>query len=105
MKKQLRRATDHRALVLEVVATIPVAATRAAVQEEILREAKGTSFHVNAISAMVSHLLSQGLLGTRDDSTLFVTLYGMEWLAGGDFTRSLPREHTKPKRKKRGERK
>lgn len=100
-RKALRRATDHRALILEVVATIPISATRAAVQEEALREAKGSGFHVNAISAMVSHLLSQGLLGTRDDATLFVTLYGMEWLTNADFTRALPAEHSRPGRKRK----
>lgn len=103
-KPMYRRATDHRSLVLNVAATTPAAATRAAVQDEVVREAAKVGnfeFHLNAVSAMVSELLREGLLGTRDDGTLFVTQYGLDWLQNADFTRALPAPHTKPGRKKR----
>lgn len=96
--KRLRRATDHRALVLEVVATTPVVATREAVQSEVA--GLSNDFHRDAISAMVSTLLRDGLLGRRDDGTLFVTAIGMDWLTHGEFDRALPKPHTKTRKKK-----
>lgn len=96
-----RRATDHRALVLEVVATTPVAATRDAVQKEVAIMSPRDEFNVNAISAMVSTLLREGLIGRRDDGTLFVTQRGFEWLREGDFTRALPAKHERPGRRKK----
>jgi predicted transcriptional regulator len=100
--EHMRRATDHRALVLEVVATIPVAATRDAVQKEVALLSKAGGFAVNAISAMVSTLLREGLIGRRDDETLFVTQIGFDWLANADFTRALPAPHERPGRRKKG---
>jgi predicted transcriptional regulator len=92
-------ATDHRALVLEVVATTPTIATREAVQNEI---AGMKMFdNKNAISAMVSALLREGLIGRREDNTLFVTESGMRWLSEADFTRALPAPHTRPGRRKK----
>lgn len=99
--KRERRATDHRALVLEVVATIPSAATRDAVQKEVLANKTDERFGANQISAMVSTLLKEGLIGRRDDGTLFVTATGFEWLRGADFTRALPAPHEKPSRRKK----
>jgi hypothetical protein len=98
---QQRRATDHRALVLEVVATIPQAASREAVQKEVLVNRTDDRFDHNQISAMVSRLLTEGLIGRRDDGTLFVTALGFEWLRKADFTRELPAPHTKPTRSKK----
>lgn len=101
--RHYRRATDHRAIVLEVVATIPVAATRDAVQKEVEAEATKmaySGFHKNAVSAMVSELLREGLIGRKEDGTLFVTSLGLDWMVNASFDRALPSPHTKPKRKK-----
>lgn len=100
-QKRERRATDHRALVLEVVATIPSSATRQAVQRETLKERTDGSFGANQISAMVSTLLRDGLIGRRDDATLFVTAMGFEWMRSADFTRALPAPHERPSRRKK----
>lgn len=102
VKKWSRRATDHRALVLEVVATTPSAATRDAVQREVLANKIDEAFAANQISAMVSTLLKEGLIGRRDDGTLFVTQVGFEWLRSADFTRALPPPGApRPSRKKK----
>jgi predicted transcriptional regulator len=99
--KRMRRATDHRALVLEVIATIPTAATRAAVQKEVASMSDLSEFNVNAISAMVSTLMREGLIGRKEDGTLFVTIVGLDWLSFGRFDRALPAPHTRPGRKKK----
>src|SRR3954465_2359783 len=96
-----RRATDHRALVLEVVATTPSAATRKAIEAEVLANRTDERFGHNQIAAMVSSLLRFGLIGRREGSTLLVTTLGLEWLQAADFTRELPAPHTKPKRQPR----
>ena len=101
VKKLQHRATDHRALVLEVVATTPNAATREAVTKEVEANRTDDRFRYNQIAAMISHLLQEGLIGRREDGTLFVTAPGFEWLRDGDFTRQLPAPHTKPKRSKK----
>lgn len=100
MKEQFRRATDHRALVLEVVATIPEAATRDAIQHEAFRYRTDDRFGMNQISAMVSHLLRQGLIARREDATLFITGLGLDWLKNAMFDRSLPEPHTRPGRRR-----
>lgn len=102
MKEHRRRATDHRALVLEVVATTPDKATRDAVQREVLRCRTDDRFGVNQISAMVSTLLREGLLGRRDDDSLFVTSVGLDWLHHATFDLPLPKPYTKTSRRKPG---
>lgn len=106
VQKRMRRATDHRAVVLEEIATAPYAATRDAVQAQVAK-AGYKEFHKDAISAMVSELLRIGLVGRKEDGTLFLTTAGLEWLTHGDFTRPLPPPHIKPNRrgKKYGPRK
>lgn len=103
-KPRQRRATDHRAIVLEVVATIPTTATRDAVQAEVARENRQSDFNKDAISAMVSTLRKEGLIGVRDDGTLFVTELGFTWLRTAAFDLPLPGPYTKPGRRKRGDR-
>jgi hypothetical protein len=101
-----RRYTDHRAAVLEEIATAPYVATRDAVQKAVMKMGM-QEFHANAVSAMVSELLRVGLVGRKEDGTLFLTQVGLDILQHGDFTRPLPAEHEKPNRrgKKYGPRK
>lgn len=101
MKARRRRATDHRAAVLEVVATTPAAATRAAVQREAIGVVGDGRFGANQASAMVSTLLALGLLGTRDDGTLFVTARGLDYLTTAAFDLPPPPPYTKPNSRKR----
>lgn len=96
-----RRATDHRAIVLEVIATTPEVATRAAVQAEVARNTARDEFSINAISAMVSELRRQGMIAVREDATLFVTPLGLEYLSKAAFDRALPEPYKKPGRKKK----
>lgn len=105
-KKLDRRWTDHRAAVLEEVATAPYTTTRAAVQAAVLKMGY-SDFHKDSISAMVSRLLSDGYLGMKEDQTLFITAVGLECLTHGDFTKPLPGFRERPGRqgKKYGPRK
>lgn len=96
-----RRASDHRALVLEVVATAPYATHRAAVQEEVAKLSQPHDFGPLQISAMVSSLLSAGLLGTREDKTLFITQHGLDWITTAAFDRKLPEPGIPRPRRKR----
>lgn len=98
--KHIRRATDHRAIVLEEIATAPYVATRDAVQAAVAK-AGYREFHANAVSAMVSELLRIGLIGMKEDRTLFLTQSGLEWITKGDFTRPLPGFIERPARRGR----
>lgn len=97
--KHIRRATDHRAIVLEEIATAPYVATRDAVQKQVAKAAGYQEFHANAVSAMVSELLRIGLVGMKEDKTLFLTTSGLEWITKGDFTRPLPGFIERPRRR------
>lgn len=89
-KPRTRRASDHRALVLEVVATAPYSATRDAIQDEVAKLSQPHDFGPLLISAMVSSLLAGGLLGRKEDGTLFITQHGLDYLKHAAFDRKLP---------------
>ena len=87
-------ATDHRALVLEAVATCPQQATTA----QILRDCQGENFKPSAVKVMVYQLRHEGLLGRHEDSDVhFLTLAGLDWLTRGHFDRALPCYAERPK--------
>lgn len=91
--KSSRRATDHRALVLESVATSPTPATL----DSIAADCHGAdpSYTRKLVAAMVWWLVRVGLLGRTGDS-YFLTKAGLEWLTTGRFDRALPAPHTRP---------
>ena len=92
--------TDHRACVLEAVATSPNPPSATEIGVEVLRACP--SFRNRDVAAaMVSQLRREGLISMNDERGYFITKAGFDLLAKGVFTRELPAEHTKPKRKKR----
>ncbi|MDZ4344095.1 MAG: hypothetical protein U1E51_16875 [Candidatus Binatia bacterium] len=96
MKEQRRRhawATDHRAKVLEAVATNPGIATH----DEIVRDCLDEDFDRNKILKMVLQLRKEGLIGRADSvAGHFITRAGLEYLTGGQFDRGLPCPHERP---------
>jgi hypothetical protein len=98
-KPRIRRtsyyATDHRALVLESVATSPIPATVAA----IVADCTGADpeFTPKKVKAMIWWLRREGLVGDDDKGTgHFITKAGLDWLAHGRFDRALPTDHIRP---------
>ncbi len=90
--KRYKLATDHRSLVLEAVATCPVAASA----EQIVRDASSAEFTAKKVGSMVWQLRKEGLLQKKDDGTYSITQAGLDWLTFGRFDRALPKEHTRP---------
>ena len=101
MSERIKRASDHRACVLEAVATSPQRPSAAQIIDEVLRACPSFR-NRNVASAMVSTLRREGLIGMGDDGGYFVTKAGLVWLTEGTFDRLLPAEYTKPKRKRKG---
>lgn len=89
-------ATDHRALVLESVATAP-RATRTTVAKDCV----GVDFGARAVQSMLWQLRHEGLIGMDDEGVLFVTKAGFGWLTNGRFDRALPCPHERPTSKRR----
>lgn len=88
------KATDHRAVVLESVATCPEACT----MDHIVRDSTGPDFIPRNILTMVYQLAKEGLLARREDRSFFITTLGLAWLTHGCFDRALPAHHTRRKR-------
>jgi hypothetical protein len=100
--RRQRRATDHRAIVLEAVATCPTDAS----MDAIVRDAIGPDFIRKNVQTMVYQLRKEGLLGLKEDGrTHYITELGLEWLTYGRFDQALPGFHERPasrKSRKRG---
>ncbi len=92
-------ATDHRALVLESVATSPFSPSI----ETIVKDCVGAEFTRKMIRAMVWQLRREGLIGLQSSGTShFITKAGLEYLTGGRFDRALPERGTpRPKARRR----
>jgi hypothetical protein len=86
MKRNQKWATDHRALVLESVATSPAPAT----VDTIRRDAVSDDFPRAVVDSMIWQLRKEGLIARRDDSSYHVTQAGLDWLTTGRFDRPLP---------------
>ncbi len=98
MRRHLHWATDHRAKVLEAVATNPGVAT----PDEIVRDCLGDDFDRTKVLKMVLQLRKEGLIGRsdvrKDDGAgHFITKTGLEYLTCGQFDRELPSPHERPK--------
>lgn len=96
MTNNRRKATEHRALVLESVATAPGGATSASVQ----RDCVGHDFNKHAVAVMLWQLRREGLVGRDDEDKYFLTTTGLERIQYGDFTRSVPEFAERPKARK-----
>jgi hypothetical protein len=98
MKRNLKWATDHRALVLESVATNP----RGASAELIIADCASETFQRAVVKSMIWQLRAEGLIGRDDAGTgHFITKAGLDWLTHGRFDRALPAPHTRPGRQRR----
>jgi hypothetical protein len=97
MARRQKWATDHRALVLESVATAPRGATRPSVIEDCV----GEGFTRSMVLVMLWQLKREGLVGESDE-VLFLTRAGFDWLTQGRFDRPLPEPgHPRPGARKR----
>lgn len=101
-------ATDHRALVLESVATNPKGATTS----NIVEDCKGDGFDEALIKKHIWQLRKEGLIGLRDpeacefrefvSATHFITQRGLIYLTDGRFDLPIPVPgHPRPKARKR----
>lgn len=98
MTERRRRASDHRALVLEAVATSPESPSEA----QIVADCNGPDFDRPKILSMVRLLRMEGLIGLSSPSGgHFITVVGLNYLTTARFDRGLPAPHTRPGRKRR----
>jgi len=98
MKRNLKWATDHRALVLESVATNPFRPS----MESIVRDCIGLDFKSNVVKAMIYQLRREGLVGLGSSGTdHFITKAGLDWLTQGRFDRALPGFHNRASRRRK----
>lgn len=91
-----KHATDHRALVLESVATAPRSN-----MSQVRADCVGVNFPKHSVEVMVYQLLREGLLQRAEDGTLALTSAGLEWFAYGRFDKALPTYAERPGARKR----
>lgn len=99
MAAQKRRATDHRAIVMESVITYPGAPTL----EEIVTECVAAlpTLNRHKADAMVRQLRTEHLLGVNESGGHYLTDAGLDYFKAGVFDRALPKDHERPKSRKR----
>lgn len=91
VKRSRKWATDHRAVVLESIATSPWLATH----DSIAADCVSTEFTRKSVMTMLNQLQREGLVG-RVDPGFFVTRAGFSWLTEGRFDRKLPEYAERP---------
>jgi hypothetical protein len=91
-----RKATEHRALVLEEIATAPEGATIKSVCTALTNEA----FPYHSVWTMVWQLRKEGLVGMGSEGYLHLTEFGVAYLYQTDFTRKLAEFTERPKARK-----
>lgn len=95
MRRGNRSATEHRAIVLESVATAPGDATRDAIAKDAA--AIGWTDRKQIVT-MVHQLKREGLIGVKESGDgFFLTVAGLEALQHGAFDRKLPEFAERPK--------
>lgn len=95
------RATDHRAVVLESVATSPVAAT----SDSVVKDAASVGWsHRQQILTMLNQLSREGLIGRNEQGGWFITGAGLAYLTVGRFDLPVQGFIPRPKSRKRKER-
>ena len=92
MRAKRKWATDHRAVVLEEVATHPGVAT----DRSIIKACSTDNFPTQAVGSMIWILRKEGLIARGDDGGNFITRAGLDWLTTGRFDRALPAPHERP---------
>lgn len=93
-KSRKGRATDHRALVLESVATAPAAATLSTIVADV--QPVAPAFTKHKVASMVWWLRREGLIGDREGGGYFITEAGLSYLTSGRFDRAVPVDHVRP---------
>lgn len=96
MSGHRKLATEHRALVLESVATSPNATKQA-----IFADCVSHSFTKDAADVMIWQLRRIGLIGRSDSDTYFITKAGLDYLQSADFTRIVPEFAPRPKARRK----
>lgn len=91
------RASDHRALALEEVATSP---TEPSINK-VCSSLASSEFASDLVYKMVYQLLQEGLIGRREDGELFITQTGLDYLTHARFDLPIP----EPRRPRPGARK
>lgn len=81
-----RRATDHRAIVLESVATNPTGASEA----NITADCQASDFTRRMVKAMIWQLRKEGLIGRDDAQGHFITQAGLNYLTSARFDVTPP---------------
>lgn len=97
VKKHARRATEHRLLVMEAVATCPEQCSL----ETIKKDCSSADFPSHSVVVMVWQLCREGLLGRSEESYYFLTEFGLAYLYAADFTRGLPEYAPRPKARRK----
>ena len=103
MRAYKRRATDHRALVLESVATNPSGASK----KDIVSDCEAPDFTPPMIDSMIWQLRKEGLIGRDDKNGHFITQAGLNYLRIAAFDlqpppMGLPRPKARKPRKQHG---
>lgn len=100
MREHRRRATDHRAIVLESIATNPTGAQK----KHIVADCRSADFTPHMIDSMIWQLRKEGLIGRDDATGHFITKAGLAYLNNAAFDLPPPpMGHPRPgARKPRG---
>ena len=87
-------ATDHRAAVLESVATSPTPPNTA----QITADSRSIAPDLNRKNAqtMLSTLRRKGMVGMNENGTHFLTSAGFDYLTNGSFDKPLPTYAERP---------
>jgi hypothetical protein len=90
------KATEHRVLVLEEVATAPEGATIKSTTAALTNDL----FPYHSVWNMIWQLRKEGLLGMGAEGYLHLTEFGLRYLQQTDFSRALPEFTPRPKARK-----
>lgn len=90
-------ATDHRATVLESVATYPGTPTAG----DVARDCATTTYTRRMVLTMVDTLSRQGLIGRTEQNTFVITEAGLDYLAKARFDRAIADFTPRPGSRKR----
>jgi Fe2+ or Zn2+ uptake regulation protein len=97
MAKSQRRATDHRATVLEAVATFPGSPTG----EDIVKDCATASYTPKMVRTMLDALVRFGLIRRSDQKTFSITAVGLEYLTLARFDRAIGEFAPRPKARRK----
>lgn len=91
-----RRATDHRALVLESIATAP-----SATRETVVADCVSDEFTRQMVLTMLNQMKREGLAQENVEKIFSLTTAGLDYLTLARFDRALPAPHERPKARKK----